>query len=554
MRGQAAYSSTAVPAPGVGMKLLTPLPVADGFVPVLLRRDALLVHPTPTNMPVPYWTSELPEAGEEVSTLDVLNVVMRDLNAIYDDAEVRAELQVCHRNPHNKRKFVKSLRRRLVCRLSPVMDLLDLPFDEEGLRQLHEAVVWGIREGMLELSVHNYESMQLLGVTTQQCHGQLEVTVDDLFAGIFKRVGAVEHSPLSETMAMNDELLMDLEKLYGERKPLCHLCMALVMVWTTWEEYGLPPHLHLRTEEVFSVARLHKPSPRQLLEYVMQNKPVIITGAVDDDQFPPSTNFRDLDYLRLRCGQRVVKVKSSALHDEAGRAVFVSDPAPETSFENYLDMLQKAEETGVTAPYYFAKALLKDWLPELVEDIEMAPRSPYKKYAGCFGDLKQGVHMYYGCGKNATAIHFDPSENLLIVIEGRKTFTIFPPTDNECLYPSNRPSFANCGVAPFMDPKDMTPETALRWPLYKYARPITVELQAGDVFYLPIFWWHCVASGDSRNMILNWWCSMNPRKMHEFDPHEGVLGLVRRIDTYNDQVNAYLGEESSTESGSEDYD
>ena len=39
-----------------------------------------------------------------------------------------------------------------------------------------------------------------------------------------------------------------------------------------------------------------------------------------------------------------------------------------------------------------------------------------------------------------------------------------------------------------------------------------VHLKAGDLFYLPIFWWHAVQGSIGRNMILNWWCQQHPYK------------------------------------------
>ena len=45
-----------------------------------------------------------------------------------------------------------------------------------------------------------------------------------------------------------------------------------------------------------------------------------------------------------------------------------------------------------------------------------------------------------------------------------------------------------------------------------------VHLKAGDLFYLPIFWWHAVQGSIGRNMILNWWCQQHPYKDLPWDP------------------------------------
>ena len=61
------------------------------------------------------------------------------------------------------------------------------------------------------------------------------------------------------------------------------------------------------------------------------------------------------------------------------------------------------------------------------------------------------------------------------------------------------------------------------------SRIAEVHLKAGDLFYLPIFWWHAVQGSIGRNMILNWWCQQHPYKEHlPWCPpwliHQTVLG------------------------------
>ena len=45
--------------------------------------------------------------------------------------------------------------------------------------------------------------------------------------------------------------------------------------------------------------------------------------------------------------------------------------------------------------------------------------------------------------------------------------------------------------------------------------PIEVTLAAGDVLYLPCGWWHCVEGSAERNLILNYWLKVHPRKTAE---------------------------------------
>ena len=70
-----------------------------------------------------------------------------------------------------------------------------------------------------------------------------------------------------------------------------------------------------------------------------------------------------------------------------------------------------------------------------------------------------------------------------------------------------------CGHPVFQPFGTMSAELQAAFPLLAHARgPLEIELHAGDVFYLPCGWWHCVEGSDGRNMILNYWMPIHPRK------------------------------------------
>jgi jumonji domain-containing protein 7 len=45
------------------------------------------------------------------------------------------------------------------------------------------------------------------------------------------------------------------------------------------------------------------------------------------------------------------------------------------------------------------------------------------------------------------------------------------------------------------------------------ARPITVDVHAGDTLYLPAGWWHYVRQQDT-TIAINWWYDLEPRGMN----------------------------------------
>ena len=45
--------------------------------------------------------------------------------------------------------------------------------------------------------------------------------------------------------------------------------------------------------------------------------------------------------------------------------------------------------------------------------------------------------------------------------------------------------------------------------------PVEVVLHPGDLFYLPVGWWHCVEGSRERNMIVNYWLRVPAAKKRD---------------------------------------
>ncbi|CAK9097405.1 unnamed protein product [Durusdinium trenchii] len=326
--------------------------------------------------------------------------------------------------------------------------------------------------------------------------------------------------------------LIAARRLKEERNPPGGLTCGLLRTWAAYERLGLAPQ-HIVSTEPLPVARLKRPTPAQVWEFVVRNQPVVIEDAVNADDFPPFFDFADFDYLRERCGHRYVKVKGDSCWDNKGRQLFLNDPTIEISISDYLDLIEVAEEHETCISWYMGKLPLHTDVPEMFEDIVNAPNSPWRKYGNCFGENNKGVHTYFGCGGNTTCIHSDPSENLLFVVTGEKFMDIYPPCDAACMHTTVK-KFLNSLVPPFIDPAFVPAEVDKNWPFYKHAQPQRVHLKAGDLFYLPIFWWHAVQGSIGRNMILNWWCQQHPYKEHKYKGFEGTREVLEVLQHLNE--------------------
>jgi hypothetical protein len=177
-----------------------------------------------------------------------------------------------------------------------------------------------------------------------------------------------------------------------------------------------------------------------------------------------------------------------------------------------------------------------------------------------FGRLPRGSGEAGGRPKES-ALHFDPLDNLLAQVKGRKKFVLFAPGDSAALHPgymvtgsANDPrasANANAGgsggedggageeeeegdaylaqprdarltmewdnpdeIIENFSPVDISRPNLTRYPLFRGARPCVCAVEPGDVLYLPAFTWHNVFSwgdaADQTSMALNfWWTQSN---------------------------------------------
>jgi hypothetical protein len=101
-----------------------------------------------------------------------------------------------------------------------------------------------------------------------------------------------------------------------------------------------------------------------------------------------------------------------------------------------------------------------------------------------------------------TQSHFDELENFNIALEGRKRFVMSPPGFREYYPRSVVRGFGDKSQA--FDFDDVNPE---RFPklVSKLAERRELILEAGQMLYLPLGWWHQAESLDEMNINMNFW-------------------------------------------------
>jgi jumonji domain-containing protein 7 len=124
-----------------------------------------------------------------------------------------------------------------------------------------------------------------------------------------------------------------------------------------------------------------------------------------------------------------------------------------------------------------------------------------------------------GDDRAVSSVHKDPYENIYCVTHGSKQFILLPPTDTPYLY---RKNYKMAQYKADLSLKDLEGEVPWipvdpeypdlnKYPLFEHASPIEVNLDQGDVLYLPSLWYHKVkqSSGqDKRTIAVNFWYDM----------------------------------------------
>lgn len=129
---------------------------------------------------------------------------------------------------------------------------------------------------------------------------------------------------------------------------------------------------------------------------------------------------------------------------------------------------------------------------------------------------------------NASIIqtHHDMSDNIAVVVSGRRRFTLFPPDQVGNLYigpldftPAGRPvSLVS------LDNPDLE-----RFPKFAEAleSALVADLEPGDAIYIPTLWWHHVQATGPLNLLVNYW--WEPTDMPGGQPFDAFVHALRNV-------------------------
>jgi LPS sulfotransferase NodH len=231
-----------------------------------------------------------------------------------------------------------------------------------------------------------------------------------------------------------------------------------------------------------AIERRPRLSRQEFLEsYYVANRPVVIQGLLDDwpvrDLWTPS-------YLKQRAGDAIVEIM-------AGRD---ADPHYELNvhrhrklvpFSEYIDAV---ESCGATNDHYLVAN--NNFFQRPGCDVLLDDLTPFTDILD--PALKRGhTFLWYGPAGTVTPLHHDACNILIAQLRGRKQFKVIPATQWPLVY----------NASSYFSEVDCEWPDYTRWPLFKDATVIDLTLEAGEVLFMPVGWWHFVRTLEITTMV-----------------------------------------------------
>ncbi|XP_067927867.1 hypoxia-inducible factor 1-alpha inhibitor-like [Watersipora subatra] len=281
-----------------------------------------------------------------------------------------------------------------------------------------------------------------------------------------------------------------------------------------------------------TIPRLSHEDPRAN-ELIAQEKPVVLT----DTGLVATALGWDLDFLRINLGDGLFSVYLSdtdkfRYYDEKKRKDFGEDflvglERRDMKFPEFVELLQNWKEGDKRI--YLQQALTDGVGKRIVIDFlgfnwnwinDQQKRNNW-------GQLTSNL-LFIGQEGNITPVHYDEQQNFFAQISGKKKCTLFPPENFESFYPYpvHHPHDRQSQV-------DMDNPDFEKYPKLKQIKGYETVVEAGDVLYIPMYWWHEIESLDDCGVAtsINFWYKAGPTGKIEYPlkAHQKVA-MMRNIE------------------------
>lgn len=217
-------------------------------------------------------------------------------------------------------------------------------------------------------------------------------------------------------------------------------------------------------------------------KFVKKSRPVIINHLVDNWSSINNWNF---EYISNECkgislGTIPLKDGYLDLNDERGSKFLC---------RNFDESYESIKRNNIKCGWTIASPL--EYLPKkLISECPPPQLCASEKYL-------RG-RFFMGAKNVVTSLHQDLFDNLYTVVIGCKRIYLFSPSTSVYRYApwSKLPNHAK------VNPEN--PDYNL-YPKFRYAKPIIVDLKAGETIYIPSFWWHHLRNIEPTIAVSFWW-------------------------------------------------
>lgn len=261
------------------------------------------------------------------------------------------------------------------------------------------------------------------------------------------------------------------------------------------------------------IKRIEKPeNPLEFYkEYISQNKPVIIKGAIDDW---PALKLWNNDYLKEKMGETeiTVAVTPNGRADAICENHFVLPEERQMKFCDFVDKLGQNDDEILYVQTQNG-CLTSEFQP-LIPDVNLE----FPLASHCFNAQPDAINFWMGEERSVSSMHKDPYENFYCVISGKKNFTLFPPTDAHYLpkEPFPQAQFEKNKESNEWKIKPTEPEQIINWITadpreIEEINPFVVTVHPGETLYLPALWFHEVRQEpdeEGKTIAVNFWYDM----------------------------------------------
>lgn len=204
------------------------------------------------------------------------------------------------------------------------------------------------------------------------------------------------------------------------------------------------------------------------------SKPVIITDIVSEW---PARSMLTPNAIKDMLGDVMVSVRDS---DSEFDYFFGGFKARSIRLGEYVDLISNPEASEGRPPYLGNVPFDDPGASRHMTTLKTLLRFPNYFPQRTYGDLR----IWMGGAGQVSTIHNDNYHNLNAQLYGSKTFLLFPPDQYPTLY--TQLMNKTCWASP-INPHNPDSE---KYPLFEHAEALEARLEAGDLLYIPIFWWH----------------------------------------------------------------